>query len=1835
MKNLGITNYASLVSMQLNNEMEIFINPVEETKNVHYILQLYNSIYKRPLDLQLIYNHQNLSIDLGLGKGIRTNYHVSLSCNDEEACLTLADGSILIYPLLEIRNYGKIRIYENKENNTKISVDSSMGTQFFWYLKDGTIVEFIPAGNKLMQKSIKCKNGEEYYFKYDSLGRMIEIKNNANKVEKVTLDYTTNDFVLIQVWKTNRNNEFSEIRMIKLYKHTAANYLDFLWNVYIYDNSSSTLLLKNYYFGYSIPGSALNTSISESVSKRTCSYRISIDGFPMIMKDQLGKETTFSSVNKYCSKVTDYKNRISELLVDKKGKLICVKDNFRNRVISTMFDENNKLISSSKVIHYNPSINGKLQISSNSVTNGRMETTLIDTPSFLSSFYQTSKCYRLETTYNSNARFIQVYDVEGNKFDVFSLGVWSKLNSFNSSNGYITVNIFFTNTVGSYRSGKQFCKEIKILLKNLSNHEYEFYMTSAYAKQSYKYVVIELCNNNSQISMDVIFDLYKRGLTSQYEYDKDGNQISCLDGRHIGELVFNGDNTIASTAFINYEYDEKGNIIKSKDAFGKEEKMEYDESNNLLTQSIINGNTELYSKNEYLDEENISLTKDNNDVEISCEQFDDYMKSKDIQKYDENNRLYVNYEHNKNDKTQIISKTYKDNDVVELGKINYSYNSCGNILSISNNDVNSNIEYSYDEFGQHCGYKINGKTFTYNTYSLFNDIPELINSSGIGTKDTYYYEYDNYDRLIKIKYSANSSILFEYTYDDNDNIKTIKNHENNITYSLEYDEECNLVSYSYDDMFINNVFDENSNICAKKVNVNNEKIITTNYSIYKSLNNDFDTYKLSIRNSTNILLCMFDEYAVTYKDEATDKEYVKHEQKIKLLNTMTKSAISSETNSYENYCGKDGFITLYSLNSTNPISFNVSGKVDVNNSVAFLFSVATNGTLISLNDESTNSLKISLNSASEIVIADNNDTLFISTKSYATNVWHFICVTYDLSNKKLFVKIDGDEFTTTFNNSYSSLHVFTFGASIIGKITNIMIPQGNIISDDDYDSYYKSTKYLIALNESRKNSDGNIVKKSSKEFIKNIPYDFIPLNNGTLGFENEEIISPINDTVLELPCLSSKNSEFIYNDKIEKSAYFAMGQQLVYKFNQSTSGTLSIHANRLFKDEENTLFDLVDENNNHITLSIYENKFKLVFGDVSFNSISTRLLYNTNTWNVITLTWRKNVTTGYDVIVWIGTRKIINTTLYPTQVFKTFNVHIGRNSDTSNKYGKCFNGLLETLIFSTRFLSGNVDEIVTTINQMNKVSHEYDALNLLRKAKVVDKNNEILTNEYEYKALSNSSSNNLTRISTLVNKETINEDVYEYDYDIRGNLTSIKRNESISHTYSYDKLGRLIIADNEIYDYDNNGNILSVTNKSGNILHTYQYDEAYSDLLISFDNQAIVYDYGNTYNPISIGTTQSLTYQCRRLSTFRDISQGFYNMYYYDDLGNRIKKLKYNNSGTLLDTIKFYNDENGKLIHQKSGSAELTFLYDELNQLYGFIYGNNRYYYIKDCLNTILGIISSTGSIVVKYNYDVWGNILNISDTSGISLGTINPFRYKCYYYDEDILMYYCKTRYYVPAWRRWLTPDEPKNNEFIDIDACNLFIYCSNAPSNNYDMCGKFWIKFACVIVSMCVSFISEAIEDYKEDGKLFNGDKSLNEYVGAIASGMISSFGGGLVSSVVLGVVGDTVGALINGDLDDETNITGFLVTSAITNVIGCSVGNFLGKCSRKVASNLKASKIIKSKGKVSNNTINKELRKITNNLNIGANRATKDTIAKEIFATNKWKTGKLIEDVVSSLF
>ena len=101
-------------------------------------------------------------------------------------------------------------------------------------------------------------------------------------------------------------------------------------------------------------------------------------------------------------------------------------------------------------------------------------------------------------------------------------------------------------------------------------------------------------------------------------------------------------------------------------------------------------------------------------------------------------------------------------------------------------------------------------------------------------------------------------------------------------------------------------------------------------------------------------------------------------------------------------------------------------------------------------------------------------------------------------------------------------------------------------------------------------------------------------------------------------------------------------------------------------------------------------------------------------------------------------------------------------------------------------------------------------------------------------------------------------------------------------------------------------------------------------------------------------------------------------------------------------------------------------------------------------------IIDSTGNSVVKYTYNAWGEVM-ISGTN-ISLGVINPYRYRDYYYDSGSGLYFLQTRYYDPQVGRFLSMDDV---EYIDpetIGGVNLYAYCNNNPVMNVDPNGRFW---------------------------------------------------------------------------------------------------------------------------------------------------------------------------------
>lgn len=394
--------------------------------------------------------------------------------------------------------------------------------------------------------------------------------------------------------------------------------------------------------------------------------------------------------------------------------------------------------------------------------------------------------------------------------------------------------------------------------------------------------------------------------------------------------------------------------------------------------------------------------------------------------------------------------------------------------------------------------------------------------------------------------------------------------------------------------------------------------------------------------------------------------------------------------------------------------------------------------------------------------------------------------------------------------------------------------------------------------------------------------------------------------------------------------------------------------------------------------------------------------------------------------------------------------------------------------------------------------NEFDEFGMLKKTEVHQAGKTILSNTYAYKTRSDSKylSKQISSEKIKVGNQSFTRN---YTTDALGNLTSISDSTFGNHSYEYDYRGFLTKADGEEYEYDGNGNIT----RKGSI--NFVYDNAIKDRLVSVNGVAISYDSNNPLNPTKYGS-KGFTFAGRRLTRLT-LTSGYYD-YKYNDQGLRIQKKDYR--GITWDYI--YDGD--KLIFESSPHGKLNFLYDENNMLYGFIKDNTeKYLYIRDNLQNIIAITSLSGEIVVKYLYDAWGKLLSTTGSLASTIGALNPFKYKGYYYDQESGMYYCKSRYYVPDWCRWLNADNFNYLEFDNLNNCNAFAYCENDPVLGYDPNGTWsWTKF------------------WKGVGRIATG-------VGAIVAGaMVIASGVALVPMLIVATITITAGVLttVNGTAD-----------------------------------------------------------------------------------------------------
>ena len=114
-----------------------------------------------------------------------------------------------------------------------------------------------------------------------------------------------------------------------------------------------------------------------------------------------------------------------------------------------------------------------------------------------------------------------------------------------------------------------------------------------------------------------------------------------------------------------------------------------------------------------------------------------------------------------------------------------------------------------------------------------------------------------------------------------------------------------------------------------------------------------------------------------------------------------------------------------------------------------------------------------------------------------------------------------------------------------------------------------------------------------------------------------------------------------------------------------------------------------------------------------------------------------------------------------------------------------------------------------------------------------------------------------------------------------------------------------------------------------------------------------------------------------------------------------------------------------KVLKEVWGSSTIIPLYDDEDSVCGIVYNGEPYYFVKNLQGDVIAIVDEDVETVAKYSYDAWGVCTVTSDTSECSIATINLYRYRGYYYDNEIGMYYLQSRYYNPVVGRFINADD------------------------------------------------------------------------------------------------------------------------------------------------------------------------------------------------------------------
>ena len=205
----------------------------------------------------------------------------------------------------------------------------------------------------------------------------------------------------------------------------------------------------------------------------------------------------------------------------------------------------------------------------------------------------------------------------------------------------------------------------------------------------------------------------------------------------------------------------------------------------------------------------------------------------------------------------------------------------------------------------------------------------------------------------------------------------------------------------------------------------------------------------------------------------------------------------------------------------------------------------------------------------------------------------------------------------------------------------------------------------------------------------------------------------------------------------------------------------------------------------------------------------------------------------------------------------------------------------------------------------------------------------------------------------------------------------------------------------------------------------------------------------------------------------------------------------------------------------------------------------------------VIAIYDASGQKQVEYAYDAWGNC-EIVYGENSNLASLNPIRYRGYYYDTETGLYYLNARYYSPEWRRFISPDAA---EYIDPETpngLNLYAYCNNDPVNYADPSGHApeWLQGLAIGLAIVGAVLVVGAVTVLTCG--------VGTLAGTLAGAVIYGAAQGIAIGAAVGVVGGGIIGGIASDWSAEGILIGMGIGLGTGAIVGLAIGGALGYAS-----------------------------------------------------------------------